>query len=1010
MFFDRRPDSGRKRRVTIGALFNPDIGASLRPLDESTRMFTRLVAMVFIAHGLFPREHPAFHDERVRLSLRHVIGTAWQSLIWSKDGLPQILLFAAVVGCLGFGGAMLVAGLASLFIAKAHAQAFAPFQPVDAQNDIALGWMNYLFFGHQMANYLNQYGQSVPQPTIIQSALITALGFYSDAILVVAAVILFYHLASMIVETAHHGVVMGKRANQIWAPIRLVVAVGLLVPVSGGLNCGQYIVIQLAEWGSNLASQTWKIFLNALIADQYQLLVPNTPYVRETIGDLADMEACAYAYNTYLTGVINAFQNNSNTNPFQAQTLNMQETDLADGSQKYAFTASSPTLNGTDVCGYYLLTPQATVANNFDPGGFEAQLQTSLTSVRNQTLQTMLPQIAQFAQTNVNYFIPQAVSGTLGPGQLGDTIPANIGLEPLIDGYQNALQQGYNGAFSTNFGTTLQAVAQTSGEQGWVSAGEWFNTIARIQGAVMGVESLLPRTYPPNADAILSSDHPQGTYGEAIEALQGFETWLGIEEPNTAAGNQAASQQQQLLDLAAGFQQSSTVPNDVHYMDLILAYVDWVASWNGVWTAPSNLNQELNTNSGNFTLGVQFTSGNPLAEIAYFGHANINAAYKIFDDFINLTAVGGTLAYTSPLLSKGGDAVSKLPFVGPFAGLLAKVLGGAGKLSGTAISSIGAVLGTITVVFFTAGFTLAYFLPLIPFFKFLFGIISWLLSLLEAVIAMPLVALAHLNPEGDGLPGTNGKQSYYFLFNIFLRPVLMVFGLIAGLLIFYMAATAMNMMYMTAVSGTGGFNHAHVTLSRIAFSVIYVLTLYLVANNAFKMIDWLPEHCMTWMGAQGLKHAEMGDPTELAGYAGAIVAYGDNMLVQNAGNMAKQAPAATLAGILGTKVGRQSMYGTGRNLGGAISRITGRTQAGNAVTETWQGATAGAAKLEAGAVGAASDVFSIIGNNGGQGLADKLDDATKALLIKSGVLDKDGKVTSEQALEEALKNIKKPSS
>jgi conjugal transfer/type IV secretion protein DotA/TraY len=47
---------------------------------------------------------------------------------------------------------------------------------------------------------------------------------------------------------------MGKRANQIWAPIRLVFAIGLLVPINGGMNSGQYIVIKVAELGSGMAS------------------------------------------------------------------------------------------------------------------------------------------------------------------------------------------------------------------------------------------------------------------------------------------------------------------------------------------------------------------------------------------------------------------------------------------------------------------------------------------------------------------------------------------------------------------------------------------------------------------------------------------------------------------------------------------------------------------------------------------------------------------------------------
>ncbi len=70
-----------------------------------------------------------------------------------------------------------------------------------------------------------------------------ALGLYSFGMLMVAALLVFYHIAGMVAETAHHGTALGRRANPVWMPIRFVLAIGLLVPVSGSLNCGQYIVI-----------------------------------------------------------------------------------------------------------------------------------------------------------------------------------------------------------------------------------------------------------------------------------------------------------------------------------------------------------------------------------------------------------------------------------------------------------------------------------------------------------------------------------------------------------------------------------------------------------------------------------------------------------------------------------------------------------------------------------------------------------------------------------------------
>ncbi|MBI3420233.1 MAG: hypothetical protein HY053_08890, partial [Proteobacteria bacterium] len=91
--------------------------------------------------------------------------------------------------------------------------------------------------------------------TSVQTALRKMMGFFSNAMLVIASLILLYHLIVMVAETAHTGTVGGKETNQLWAPIRLVIAIGLLVPIGGtaeeptGLNSGQYVILQVAKWG-----------------------------------------------------------------------------------------------------------------------------------------------------------------------------------------------------------------------------------------------------------------------------------------------------------------------------------------------------------------------------------------------------------------------------------------------------------------------------------------------------------------------------------------------------------------------------------------------------------------------------------------------------------------------------------------------------------------------------------------------------------------------------------------
>ena len=75
-----------------------------------------------------------------------------------------------------------------------------------------------------------------------------------------------------------------------------------LVPIANGLNAGQYIVIAVAEWGSNMASQVWTVFVNSLANENYTGIGGSAPYARKTVYDTVMMEACAAIYNANMTG------------------------------------------------------------------------------------------------------------------------------------------------------------------------------------------------------------------------------------------------------------------------------------------------------------------------------------------------------------------------------------------------------------------------------------------------------------------------------------------------------------------------------------------------------------------------------------------------------------------------------------------------------------------------------------------------------------------------------------
>ena len=409
--------------------------------------------------------------------LAEVIRIGWSNVKFSRDAIPQTLIFFAVILSLGCSVLAIVAGFMVLMTGTAHAQAPAlgpgMFEPPPADsNDIACGWINWLFntnaFGCQLGgagDYLAANGQTVAnlQSTAIQTALINTLAFYSDVILVIAAVVLFYHLTAMIVETAHHGVIMGRRANQVWAPIRLVVAVGLLVPIAAGLNSGQFIIIQVAQWGTMVASNAWAIFLDALDDpnNNNQLVPPIAPMTQQEVSNLVLDYACVQAYNS-----ISCPPNNNNGGaqcagpqiPFNPQAQNQP-----DGSFKSDFTPV--TQGGGDAVGvitpiFAAITSKARVGN-----GPEAGLATAIRGPGKPAFTQVQQPIQTFAQTSVEPFLEGLYAGTFA-----QNIPVNNGFQAIIEQLHSALRANL-GNVQAWLQQAMDAVRGVAQQQGWVAAG-----------------------------------------------------------------------------------------------------------------------------------------------------------------------------------------------------------------------------------------------------------------------------------------------------------------------------------------------------------------------------------------------------------------------------------------------------------------------------------------------------------------------------------------------------------
>jgi len=879
MLFSQKNDKKDATKSSLlGTLFNPRLGDDIKPLVQETRMFVRLLAIVLAGCNLFPQNHPALLDEKAPLSFVDVIRVSWSRLSFTRDGIPQIVLFVAVWGCLIFSALFVITLIFSLFATPAHADDSIFTSP--ATNDWGIDWIKYLFLGEAIS--ISGLSDAAVSGCSMQTAIGAMLSFYSSAILVLAGIILLYHLTTMIVDTARTGKFMGE-ANQVWAPIRLVIAIGLLVPIAtssgsssscnvGGYNTAQYIVIKVAEMGSGLASHGWALFLDALNnADTTSSCTTGSPSCAKTnpqsrqfAQSMIENYACALIYNDELAKIFgdaagsyaNAGDAAGSVLISEGNPITTTTTVSTDGKAIiYNFGASES--EKLRYCGGISVLPIPT-------GDYQSVYKAQLKVVN-----TYLPKFKVFAAKVYSYYANTTSDRTTTLTNMAEG-------EKLVSSFESDITSAISSSLSSADTTAKGKIGGTSADSvykdtGWLAAGAWFNTIARIQAERSGsMHNAIPSAIPPDLNANSEKDS-KSLKTVKDRAAKGFKQFTqDLDYKIVSASLSSVAEKAETGTPKKGFwRRLFTKANPVN---IALNLIDSAGSTFGLWD-----------DEGTFMITFDKTQ-NPLWELAAFGQNFVEAATWC------LSGAGGASLLDVFILDGDGQNI------------------------------ITSILTSVAILFFVLGFFIGFLVPLFPFFRFFFGALTWIVTVFEAMVGMPLFALAHLTPYGNGLLGNGGaKKGYFQMLQILLRPTLMILGLAAGFVLFNIAITTLNTMFKIAAIGTGNLSGGTPAIGRLAYSVIYCGLVYVCANKCFQTIGLFPQTAMSWIGGQA--HEErMGDAAVIQAVAGGVLTRG----LQGAAPALTQGPAKAIASSKGkakTKAGEAESKRRHEETVGVISNI-----------------------------------------------------------------------------------------
>ena len=236
-------------------------------------------------------------------------------------------------------------------------------------------------------------------------------------------------------------------------------------------------------------------------------------------------------------------------------------------------------------------------------------------------------------------------------------------------------------------------------------------------------------------------------------------------------------------------------------------------------------------------------SGSQILQIKHFG-----------DVLMGIGEIGATASWAARgeaeavQEAKPGEAV---PVVG---GLIdsAKAIA-TGALTGIAKGGAGWLgMASGAMVLFGAGMSL--YLPMIPFIVWCSGILTWLFVVVEAVVAAPLWAFAHMDAEGEGM-GKRAEHGYLFVLNVLFRPILMVIGFLVAVVLMNIMLGFVNFVFPKVI--------ASVQVSSITGLVSIVILMFMslmislsMVQTCSNMILALPNQVLNWIGGQAASIGE----------------------------------------------------------------------------------------------------------------------------------------------------------
>lgn len=767
---------------------------------------------------------------------------------------------------------------------------------------------------------------------------ITLLGtlfkVFNTALLAVGVLIVVYVIVVGTMKTAHEGEAMGKQWNSLWIPIRIVLGIAGLFPMASGYCLFQIIIMWVIVQGIGAADSLWNTALSYIktVGSPFaQITVPRSdvpPYLELLFAGITCDTTLRVANSIKSVTAGNYFCYN-NSNPFCNSTFpdngripepnklgfgpgdvcgtltSSCAANVCDGANSSSLACKVCTAQKTALAS--IITQQQLIASNFvqtdysyrnfyynntpdvGGGGFNTQYIYNYCGANGKSRQQCCLKESDSTDPQNKCekydsgFFPKpnaegVSAGTFDPQNANANAVKNIfwpySIKPRIevDGSSDFINTQTTYYLNTLTSVVTDYIAQqaqdinklddsmkNAASTGWIFAGAFYYTIGRTQTSTL-------------QGAIPSFSFSPGT--------------LTGDYSNMRVNDKAAKD---LISLVQARSQASETEKGKGGQ-----YATRIESSNPILKPITDLISGIMNDVANSFANAVAAGQNPMFAIQQLGMTLLMIVEIFFGVFLVITIILGIAGNFSAFVIGTGI----INPIGPAMTLVYIVL----------IPALYGLMGILAAY----GGLLGIYVPLIPFIIFTGGVITWFLLVIEAMVAAPLVAIGIMMPSGHHEMMGKAEPALMLVFNIFLRPSLMVLGMLAGMLL---SAVLLQMILYTfwqiVIPGTTSNLTAasSVILSWILYLGAFVALVVTVVNKSYATIYLLPERVITWIGGHA---AGLGVEAEMEREAkGAVEAGGRGI----GGAAAKVGETPKAQREAAHKLGRSKKWGEGGGTG-----------------------------------------------------------------------------------------------